>query len=79
MLVSATMFPDSAVPVPRVAELPTCQKTPLQFDAPLLITTTDEALAVVSMLTILKRKTALGWLCASRVSVPVNWAEDEKQ
>jgi hypothetical protein len=77
MLVSATMLPASAVPVPRVAELPTCQKTP-QLDA-LLIKRTDEALAVVSVLPILKIKTALGLPCASRVSVPVNWAEVEKQ
>jgi len=27
MLVSARMFPTNAVPVPRVAELPTCQNT----------------------------------------------------
>ena len=77
MLVSATMLPASAVPVPRVAELPTCQNTP-QLDA-LLIRSTDEALAVVSVLPILKMKTALGLPCASRVSVPVNWAEDAKQ
>jgi hypothetical protein len=77
MLVSATMFPARVVPVPRVAELPTCQNTP-QLDA-LLMRRTDEALAVVSVLPILKMKTALELPCASSVSVPVNWAEVEKQ
>src|SRR5947209_13542134 len=77
MLVSATMLPSSEVPVPRVAELPTCQNTP-QFDPP-LIKSTDAALAVVSVLPILKMKAALELPCASRVRVPVNWAEVEKQ
>ena len=76
-LESATMFPASVVPVPRVAEAPTCQNTP-QLD-PLLIRRTDEALAVVSVLPILKTKRALELPCASRVRVPVNWAEVEKQ
>ena len=65
------------MPVPRVAELPTCQNTP-QLDPP-LIKSTDEALAVVSVLPILKTKTAPGLPCASSVRVPVNWAEVEKQ
>lgn len=50
MLVSATMLPLNAVPVPSVAELPTCQKT-LQSFAPLM-TMTLELLAVVSVLPI---------------------------
>src|ERR1039457_5926494 len=36
MLVSARMLPASVVPVPRVAELPTCQNTGLQFEPPLM-------------------------------------------
>lgn len=48
MLVSARIFPLNAVVVPSVAELPTCQKM-LQSWAPLR-TTTDELLAVVSVL-----------------------------
>ena len=58
MLVSARMFPANVVVVPSVAELPTCQNT-LQCEPP-LITTTDEPLAVVSVLPIWKMKTALG-------------------
>ena len=77
MLVSATMLPRNAVPVPRVAELPVCQKT-LQLDAP-LSSRTDEALAVVSVLPILKMNRAPELPWALRVSVPVNWAEVEKQ
>ena len=70
MLVSARMFPMNEVVVPRVAELPTCQNT-LQPEA-LLITFTDELLAVVSDDAIWKTKTAPGFPWASRVSVPVN-------
>jgi hypothetical protein len=50
MLVSAMMLPLNTVVVPRVAELPTCQKM-LQSSAPLR-TRTDELLAVVSVLPI---------------------------
>lgn len=50
MLESATMVPASEVPVPSVAEVPTCQATP-QLD-PLLIRTTDAPLAVVRVLPI---------------------------
>jgi hypothetical protein len=46
------------VVVPSVAELPTCQNT-LHWDPPLTMRTL-EALAVVSVLPILKMKTALG-------------------
>jgi hypothetical protein len=50
MLVSARIFPWNEVPVPRVAELPTCQNT---FESVrLLEKTTDELLAVVSVLAI---------------------------
>jgi len=70
MLWSARMFPANVVVVPRVAELPTCQNT-LQFEPP-PITVTAEALAVVSVLAILKMKTAFGLPKALRVSVPVN-------
>src|SRR5581483_7191454 len=77
MLVSARMFPTKLVPVPSVAELPTCQNT-LQ-SLPPSITWTDELLAFVSARTILKMKSAVGLPRALRVSVPVNWAVEEKQ
>ena len=73
MLASARIFPTNAVVVPRVAELPTCQNT-LQTVPP-LITLTDEPLAVMSVLSIRKMKTALGLPSASRVRVPVNPAD----
>jgi hypothetical protein len=75
ILVSAMIFPLNAVVVPSVAELPTCQNT-LQGEA-LLIRTTDDADAVVSVLPILKTQTALGSPWASSVSAPVNPTEDE--
>ena len=77
MLVSATMFPANDVSVPRVAELVICQNT-LQLEPPLL-KTTDELLAVVSALPILKTHTALPLPWASRVSIPVNPADDPRQ
>ncbi len=77
MLVSARIFPAKVVPVPRVAELPTCQNT-LQFTPP-LITATAELLAVVSILPILKTKTAAGFPWALSVRVPVSPTDDEKQ
>ncbi len=49
-LARASRLPWNIVPVPSVAELPTCQNT-LHAEAP-LIRTTDEALAVVSVLPI---------------------------
>ena len=58
MLVSARIFPENAVAVPRVAELPTCQKR--LSPRPPLLKTTDELVAVVSVLTVWKRKTAFG-------------------
>jgi len=44
-----------------------------------LVRTTDELLAVVSVLPIWKMKTAFGLLSALRVSVPVNCADEMKQ
>ena len=77
MLANARIFPPNDVLVPRVAELPTCQKT-LHSD-PLLMTETADPLAVVNVLPILKMNTALGFPCASSVTVPVNWAAAAKQ
>jgi len=57
MLVSARILPSNIVPVPSVAELPTCQNT-LQVSP--LIRRTDALLAVVSVLPTLKTKTASG-------------------
>src|ERR1039458_3816992 len=58
MLVSATIFPAKAVPVLSVAELPTCQYTPLP--APAFLTTTEELDAVVRPEPIWKMKSAFG-------------------
>src|SRR5687767_2987717 len=77
MLCKARMLPANAVPVPSVAELPTCQNT-LQ-ELPPLITFTREALAVVKVLPIWKMKTASGLPCASSVSVPVRPIEPAAQ
>jgi hypothetical protein len=57
-LADARIFPKNAVPVPIVAELPIWKNT-LQGEPPLIMTT-DELLAVVSVLPIWKMKTALG-------------------
>jgi hypothetical protein len=70
MLVSARIFPWNDVFVPSVAEVPICQYT-LQ-PVPPLIMETDELLAVVSVLPILKIKTESGLPWALSVSVPVN-------
>jgi hypothetical protein len=56
MLCKARILPTNVVPVPIVAELPTCQNT-LQSTPP-LVTRTDALLAVVSVLPIWKMKTA---------------------
>src|SRR5215213_4434955 len=62
MLVSASTLPVNELPVPNVAELPTCQKTfGGQVVAPLLISRTEDALAVVSVDPIWKRKNAFGF------------------
>ena len=79
MLESARMSPVNDVPVPSVAELPTCQKTLLQLLPPLLMTVTDEALAVVSVLPILNRKSAFALPRALRVNAPVSCADVVKQ
>jgi len=77
MLVRARMFPARLEPVPSVAELPTCQNR-LQPEA-LFVKKIRELEAVVNVLPILKTKEALGSPRPSRNSVPVNWAEVEKQ
>jgi hypothetical protein len=70
MLVSAIRLPMNDVVVPSVAELPICQATPHGF--PPLIRTTDDPLAVVNVLPVLKTKTAFAFPCALSVRVPVN-------
>src|SRR5580658_402233 len=77
MLVSAIIVPTKSVPVPRVAELPTCQKTSHRC-APLM-SATEALLAVIRVLPTWKIKTASGFPPASRVSVPVMAAEVVKQ
>jgi hypothetical protein len=77
MLVSARILPVKLLPVPSVAELPTCQNT-LQPCAPLIRFTT-EPLAVVNALPVWKTKPALGLPCASSVTVPVSPAAAAKQ
>src|ERR1039458_1082777 len=57
-LVSATIFPAKAVPLWSIADLPTCQYTPLP--APAFSTTTEELAAVVRPLPIWKMKSAFG-------------------
>jgi hypothetical protein len=69
MLCSASTVPCSVELVPKVAELPICQKT-LQADPPLIITTELE-LAVVNVDPALKIKTALASPPAFNVRVPV--------
>ena len=70
----AMMFPLNTEYVPRVAELPTCQKT-LQAAAP-LARITWLLLAVVSVDPIWKMNTAAGLPCASRVRSPDNASDD---
>src|ERR1700730_13048907 len=76
MLACARMSPAKDVVVPSVAELPTLQYT-LPPCAPFSSVMVD-ALAVVSVLPLLKMKTALGLPKAFRLSVPVNCAEELK-
>lgn len=66
MLATARIFPVNAVPVPSVAELPTDQKTSVSLPLPLI--TTDELVAVVSVLPIMKIQGPE----PMRVSFPVN-------
>ena len=80
MLVSARIFPWNEVVVPRVAELPTCQNmfgSVLGLLVRLLIKTTDELLAVVSVLPIWKTNSEPGMPLS--VSVPVSWAGPAKK
>jgi hypothetical protein len=71
MLVPARMLPLNSVVVPKVAEIPTSQKT-LQASPPPAITT-DDPDAVVRVLPIWKTQTPL----PLRVNFPVSCAEDE--
>src|SRR5580700_1074149 len=76
----ARMFPRNLVAVPRVALLPTCHVM-LQWlvgFAPLMSTTFD-ALAVVSVLPIWNSQAAWLFPCAFRVSTPVRPADESKQ
>jgi hypothetical protein len=79
MLVNARILPMNDVVVPRVAELPTCQKTLHGCPAaPLaVLITTDEPDPVMRVLTVLNIQTSLA--VPERVSVPVKLAEDAKQ
>jgi len=67
--VNARMLPTKVVPVPRVAELPTCQNT-LHGEAP-LTSATVLLDAVIRVDPAWKMNTELGLFCASKVSVPV--------
>ena len=70
MELNAMIFPTKLVVVPSVAELPTCQYTLPEW--PPLVGVTLLLDAVVSVLPILKIKTALGLPWALRVRFPVN-------
>jgi hypothetical protein len=77
ILVSARILPTNLVVEPRTAEVFTFQKT-LQSVPPLVIKT-EEPLAVVSSLALLKMKTAAESPWALSVSWPVNWTGDVEQ
>jgi len=77
ILARAITVPIKFVPVPRVAELPTCQKTP-HGCAP-LTSATEASLAVMRVLGTRKINTASGLPSSFRVSVPVMAAVDPKQ
>ena len=70
----AKIEPMNVESVPKVAELPTCQKT-LQDWAP-LISSTELSTAVVKVEPAWKMKTAFGSPAASKVNVPVRPSED---
>jgi hypothetical protein len=72
------MVPLKVVLVPRVAELPTCQKTLAAWAPPMRFTLLLVA-AVISVLPIWKMKTAFGLPLPLRVTVPVMPTEDESQ
>jgi len=76
MLAWARMSPANDVAEPSVAEEPTRQNT-LPPCAP-LIRDTLEALAVTSVLAMLKMKTALGFPKALSLRIPVNPADELK-
>ena len=67
--VAARMFPTNSVPVPSVADVPTCQKT-LHSCAP-LVSVTMLFDAVTSVDAVLKMKTELGSLFPSSINEPV--------
>ena len=72
--VSARMLPANTEPVPSVAELPTCQNT-LHSWAPLISDTVlDEA--VMSVESVWKMNTELGFPSPSRTSVPAKLSGD---
>jgi hypothetical protein len=73
--VRARMLPTNTELVPRVAELPICQKTSHGW-AP-LTRTTWLAEAVVRVEPIWKMKAASGFPCASSVSVPVRPIDED--
>jgi hypothetical protein len=73
--VRARMLPTKVESVPRVAELPTCQKT-LQAWAP-LVRMMELAESVVSVEGAWKIQTAFGSPCPSRVSDPPTSSEEE--
>jgi hypothetical protein len=70
------MVPLKIVWVPRVAELPTCQKT-LEAWAPRMSFTVLFSVAVVSVVPIRKMKTEFGSLLPSRVRIPVMPSEED--
>jgi hypothetical protein len=76
-LARAITVPIKFVPVPRVAELPTCQKTSHRCAPPM--SATEALLAVMRVLPIRKMKGASELPLALRVTVPVSVAEDAKQ
>ena len=70
MEVNASMFPLNEVPLPMVAELPTCQVTFLAWAPPLRITFPPAPPMVVKSDAIWKIHTAFASPCASRVRSP---------
>jgi len=74
----AITVPLNLVLVPRVAELPTCQKTLAAWAPPIRFTLLLVE-AVVSVVPIWKMKTAFGLPLPLRVTVPVMPTEDAAQ
>ena len=68
IVAEAMTVPTNRVPVPSVAEEPTCQKT-LHACAPLTIET-EVFDPLISVEPIWKMNTALGFPCASSVTLP---------